>query len=158
MPFLVRKKSPKRTSNPLSFGPQIRNIGQGSARDIPKKEASREFIVWRPKDSRLQMKPAFLSLLLVIRSSPCVACMALQKNSAQLRPQIRYLWTSLPSKSPQIRYSGTKIGRILGPQIRYFWTRNGLSFPGPMSTLVKVRPNCFKTSWTWGLTDVWRSR
>ena len=35
MPFLVRKKSPKRTSNPLSFGPQIRNIGQGSARDIP---------------------------------------------------------------------------------------------------------------------------
>ena len=86
------------------------------------------------KDSHLQMKPAFLSLLLVIRSSPSVACMALQKNSAQLRPQIRYLWTSLPSKSPQIRYSGTKIGRILGPRIRYFWTRNGLSFPGPTRT------------------------
>ncbi|KIK03400.1 hypothetical protein K443DRAFT_475865 [Laccaria amethystina LaAM-08-1] len=32
---LVRKKSPKRTSNPLSFGPPIRNLGIGSARDIP---------------------------------------------------------------------------------------------------------------------------
>lgn len=74
------------------------------------------------------MKPsASLSLLPVAFSE-----MDGTAKSAQLYPQIRYLWTNLPSKSPQIRYSGTKIGQILGPQIRYFWTRNGLSFPGPI--------------------------
>ena len=43
LPFLVRKNSPKRTSNPLSFEPQIRNVGQGQHVTFPKKEASREF-------------------------------------------------------------------------------------------------------------------
>ena len=70
-------------------------------------------------------------LLPIIRSWPLVTSLALQIISAQLHLKIRYLWTNLPSKLPQIRYSGTSIGQILGPQIRYFWTRNGLSFPGP---------------------------
>ena len=73
-------------------------------------------------------------LLPIIRSWPLVTWMALQIISSQLHLQIRYLWTNLPSKLPQIRYSGTSIGQILGPQIRYFWTRNGLSFPGPVIT------------------------
>ena len=45
LPFLVRKKSPKRTSNPLSFGPQIAAmLDKGQHVIFPKKEASPEFI------------------------------------------------------------------------------------------------------------------
>ena len=43
--------------------------------------------------------------------------MALQKNFVQLHPQIRYLWTNLPSKLPQIHYSGTSIGSVATVQL-----------------------------------------
>ena len=47
-------------------------------------------------------------------------CMALPKIFAQTHPQIRYLWTNLPSKLPEIRYPRTMIGRIWGPQIPWW--------------------------------------
>ena len=84
MPFLVRKKSPKRASNPLSFGPQIRNLGQGRHVIFPKKEFSREFNIFDnprlPKESRLQMKRAPMPVMPAARSSPSVTLYGTSKK------------------------------------------------------------------------------
>ena len=79
---------------------------------FPTKEAFHEFIIQWPKDSPMNLKPASLSLLSVIRSLPSVKLYGTLKNSTHLHPQICYSWTNVLSKSPQICYSGTKIGQF----------------------------------------------
>ena len=90
MPFLVRKKSPKRASNPLSFGPQIRNLGQGRHVIFPKKEISHEFNSFDnprlPKESHLQMKRAPMPVMPAARSSPSMTLYGTSKFLCSVAP------------------------------------------------------------------------